>query len=84
MRNIILLALFVLLGVGLFACFAQRQPNTANNATIAGDVSTVGLTVQAQNGGTAVNTVGQSINFLYVVKKYRHHRPRWSRDRDGR
>jgi ELWxxDGT repeat protein len=69
MRNIVLLIIFIILGAVLFSCLAQRNKNNAaNNATFAGDLSTLGLTAQAQNASTTSTTVGQSINFQYVVK----------------
>jgi ELWxxDGT repeat protein len=68
MRNLILFGLIVLLIVILYACTLGRSANPENTATtFVQDLPALGLTVQAQNGNSTFNTVGQIINYTYVV-----------------
>ena len=68
MRNIILLGLVVLLIVILYACTLGRSANRENTtATFAQELPTLVLVVQAQSASSPLNTVGQTINYSYVV-----------------
>ena len=68
MRNIILLGLVVLLIVILYACTLGRSANRDNTAaTFSQELPTLVLAVQAQNADSTLNTVGQTINYNYVV-----------------
>ena len=69
MRNIILLGLVVLFIIILYACTIGRRAATPENSatTLVQDLPALGLTVQAQNATSTFNTVGQVINYGYVV-----------------
>lgn len=68
MRSLILFGLIVLLIIILYACTLGRSANPENTATtFAQDLPALGLAVQAQNGNSTFNTVGQLINYAYVV-----------------
>jgi ELWxxDGT repeat protein len=68
MRNIILLGLVVLFIIILYACTLGRSANPqSTDATFAQDLPALGLAVQAQNADSIFNTVGQPINYVYVV-----------------
>jgi ELWxxDGT repeat protein len=68
MRNIILLGLVVLFIIILYACTLGRSANEEpTEATFAQDLPALGLAVQAQNANSTLNTVGQTINYSYVV-----------------
>ena len=68
MRNLILLGLVVLFIIILYACTIGRSANPENTATtFSQDLPALSLTVQAQNASSTFNTVGQIINYVYVV-----------------
>src|SRR5262245_7679462 len=67
MSRLLALGLVVLLIVILYACSLGRSANPENNATFSQDLPALGLAVQAQNANSTFNTVGQVINYTYVV-----------------
>lgn len=68
MTRLIALGLVLLFIVILYACSLGRSatPENGANAAIL-DLPALGLTVQAQNATSIFNTVGQVINYTYVV-----------------
>src|SRR5215216_6436403 len=54
--------------LAIIACGLSTNTPEANTNAVLADVSVVALTVQAQNATTPFNTVGQVINYVYVVK----------------
>src|SRR5215212_6601615 len=54
--------------LAIIACGLSTNTPEANTNAVLADVSVVALTVQAQNATTPFNTVGQTINYVYVVK----------------
>ena len=54
--------------LAIIACGLSTNTPEANTNAVLADVSVVALTVQAQNATTPFNTVGQIINYVYVVK----------------
>ena len=51
----------------LYACSIPRPTDDTTRTTFSGDLTAVGLTVQAVNGTAVFNTVGQVINYSYAV-----------------
>lgn len=67
MRRIPIIGLIALFAVILYACNFGGQPTESNVTTFSGDLPALQLTVQAQNANSTFNTVGQVINYAYVV-----------------
>jgi len=67
MRNLRILGLFALLIAILYACNFGRNATPTAETSLVGDLPSIGLAVQAQNGNSTFNTVGQVINYIYSV-----------------
>ena len=57
----------IVLALGACSLFNPTTTTTTNNNSLVADLPALGLTIQIQNATDIFNTVGQVINYNYVI-----------------